>query len=103
MFTFFETSSSELQLSMLEVLYITKYQPALCKQKEFYNLLLFNPTDYIATKPDLIQEKTLLTPKQTFKKDINTFFCTKGYPCNLQLNQKLYQKSFMCNMLLYKK
>ena len=58
MFTIFETSSSELQLSVLNVLYITKYQPILCKQKEFYNLLSFNSTVYPATKPDLVPEKT---------------------------------------------
>ena len=40
------------------MLYITKYQPILCKQKEFYNFLLFNPTDYTVIKPDLVQEKT---------------------------------------------
>ena len=50
--------SSKLQLLVLKALYITKYQPVLCKQKEFYNILLFNLTDYIATKLDLIQEKT---------------------------------------------
>ena len=40
----------------------TKYQPDLYKQKEFYNLLLFNPPDYIATKSDLVQEKMLTNP-----------------------------------------
>ena len=34
------------------MVYITKYQPILCKQKEFYNLLLSNLTDYTATKPE---------------------------------------------------
>ena len=43
-------------MSVLEALYITEYQPTLCKQKEFYNLL-FNPSDYIATKPDFVQIK----------------------------------------------
>ena len=57
MFTILDTSCSVLQLSVLEAFYITKYQPALCKQKEFYNLPLFNPTDYTATKANLIQEK----------------------------------------------
>ena len=28
------------------------------KQKEFYNLLLFSPTDYTTTKSDLVKEKT---------------------------------------------
>ena len=57
MFSILEASSSELQLAVREVLFITKYQPTLCKQKEFYNILLFNSTDYTATKPDFIQEK----------------------------------------------
>ena len=58
MFAILDISGSELQRSVPEVLYITKYQPALCKQKEFYNLF-FNPTDYNATKPDFVREKTL--------------------------------------------
>ena len=60
-FTILETSKTELQLSVLKVLYIIKYQPALCKQKEFYNLLLFNPADYTVTKPDQVQEKENIT------------------------------------------
>ena len=55
--TILEVSNRELQLSVLEVLYITKYQPTLCKQKEFYNLLIFNPTNYIAIKSDLVKKK----------------------------------------------
>ena len=50
-------SSTELQLSVLEVLYITKFQPILCKQKDFYNLFLFNPNEYTTIKSDLIQKK----------------------------------------------
>ena len=56
-FTLLDTSSSKLQLLVLKVLYITKYQLALCKQKEFYILPLFNPIDYSGTKPDLVVEK----------------------------------------------
>ena len=43
------------------MLYITKYQPALCKQNEFYNLILFNLTDYTATNPNLVQGKNKKT------------------------------------------
>ena len=35
-FTILKVSKNELQLSVLEVLSITKYQPTLCKQKEFF-------------------------------------------------------------------
>ena len=55
--TFNKGSNSELQLSILEMFYITKHQLILCKQKVFHNLLLFNPTDYTTTKPDLVKEK----------------------------------------------
>ena len=51
-FTILEISYCELQFSVLEELHITKYQPTQCKQKGFYDLLLFNSTDYISTKPD---------------------------------------------------
>ena len=56
-FIILAVSNSELQLSALDALYTTEYQPTLCNQKNFYNLLSFNPNDYTATKPDLIQEK----------------------------------------------
>ena len=65
MFTILESSSSELQLSVLEVLYITKYQPTFCKQKEFY--LLLNLTDYTLTKFHLVQEKTKMNHTNPFR------------------------------------
>ena len=42
MFTILEISNNELHLSILEALLITKHQLALCIQKQFYTLLLFN-------------------------------------------------------------
>ena len=56
---------SGLQLLVLKVLYITKHQPTLCRQKEFYNLHLFNFDNYTVTEPDLIQEKKNLTRKNS--------------------------------------
>ena len=47
------------------MLYIAKHQPIICKQKEFYNLHLFNPT---TTKHDLVKNKT----KQNKKKKKTT-------------------------------
>ena len=47
------------KLSVLEAFYMTKYQTSLWKQKEFSNLLLFKPNDFITPKPDLIQEKKI--------------------------------------------
>ena len=41
-----DTAYTNLQLPALEELYTAKYQPALSKQKAFYNLVLFNPTDF---------------------------------------------------------
>ena len=58
MFIILENTGTELQLSVLEVLYIIKYQPILCKQKELYYLLFFNPSDYTATKLDQVKNKT---------------------------------------------
>ena len=58
MFTILEVSNNELQLSVLEGFYITQYLPTLCKQKDFYNFLLFNLTDYTSTQPDVVEEKT---------------------------------------------
>ena len=69
MFTILDTSDSELQLSVLEALYITRYQSAFCKPNEFYNLLLFNPTDNTATKPEL-KKKAL---------QVNVFFPFLGF------------------------
>ena len=40
MFDIIEVSNSELQLSILEAFYITKYQTTFCKQKDFYNLFV---------------------------------------------------------------
>ena len=47
MFTILKVSNNELQLSVVEALLITKHQPVLCEQKEFYKLLLFNPKDLV--------------------------------------------------------
>ena len=52
-----KVSHSKLHLSLLEMLNITKHQPILCKQKEFYNLLLPNPADYSTIWHDLVKEK----------------------------------------------
>ena len=57
MFTILDTMGSELQLSVLELLYITEYWLALYKQKDFNNHLLFNSINYTATKPDLVFKK----------------------------------------------
>ena len=42
MFFILETSSNELQLSILEAFLITQYQPELSTQKQFYTLILFS-------------------------------------------------------------
>ena len=55
--TILEVSNCKLQLSALEEFYITKHQSILSKLKKFYDLLLFNPTDYTITKPDLVKEE----------------------------------------------
>ena len=73
MFSILYTLSSKLQLSVLEAFYIIKYQPALYKQKEFYNFLLFNPIDYTVTKPDLVSEKKNI-PIPPDKQDFFFFF-----------------------------
>ena len=53
MFSMFDIiPGTDLQLSALEALYIIKYQLALCKQKDFYNVLLFKSADYTVTKPE---------------------------------------------------
>ena len=49
MFTILDTANTNIQLPVKELLYITKYQPILCKKKELSNLLLSNFADYIAT------------------------------------------------------
>ena len=41
----FDVSYNELQMSALESLYISKYQPILCKQNGFCNLLLSDSTE----------------------------------------------------------
>ena len=36
MFPMLDTACTDLQVSMIEVLYISKYQPVLCEQKVLY-------------------------------------------------------------------
>ena len=57
MFGVLERSNNKLDLSVLKALIITKHQPLLCKQKEFYALLLFNTIDFNISTSDLVGEE----------------------------------------------
>ena len=57
MFSILDTTSTDIQLSTLDTIYITTYQLALCKQKDFYNLLIFKSIDHTSTKPGLSEKK----------------------------------------------
>ena len=54
---YLDTLGSESQHSVLEALYIIKFQPILWKQMEFYNLLWFHPKD-------LYCKQTWLNPRK---------------------------------------
>ena len=45
MFTILANSNNEFQLSIPEVLIITRFKPELCIQKQFYTSLFFNDSN----------------------------------------------------------